>query len=263
MKKTILLYSLLFLFTSVYAISPIKENTLVIDLKSLKSVPEDNIKIYNKSNVSSYKFAIYGYSIIADDWLPINKFQQKDMVKSPDSCHISFNFESYNVSHIAIGTNKGFITQYSTSVKNDDLVIIIENIDTSSNLIDDCTMEIPPIQHEIKKVISVPNVKKDIIYDSALSACVDFFNKSTFVIQHKDKESGTIKGKTDKYIFTIEVKDEKYRITVNDIINEKGHIHPSDLESIFNTYASYVAFSENKINSIIIVISKCIQNSDS
>lgn len=79
------------------------------------------------------------------------------------------------------------------------------------------------------KVVDVPGINKTDLYVKANMWFVDAFKSAESVIQFTDKESGVIKGKyigknvmTGIYIckisttITVEVKDEKYRISFTD-----------------------------------------------
>lgn len=215
---------------------PAKDNAIIIDIDSLSKKPEENIKIINQTRFSNYTFAIYGYKL--NNWLPINIYQRKDFIKVPDSCSISFDFVDYKIRYIAVGVSNGIITKYSTAVKHSDLYIYIEDIDDKSPLKDSCEMSIDfnfkdKVCTETRRVIEATGYNKDEIFDAIMSACVDFFKKSDYVIEYSNKEVGKIKGKykdpdfnhidivdgkieklkNDSYItFTFEIKDNKYRV---------------------------------------------------
>ncbi|MBR6198752.1 MAG: DUF4468 domain-containing protein [Spirochaetales bacterium] len=80
-----------------------------------------------------------------------------------------------------------------------------------------------------QQIIEAPNVNKDDLFVKANTTAVDVFNNADAVIQYSDKEAGIIKGKfiTDIAVYggttraevtiTIEVKDEKVRLSFSDV----------------------------------------------
>lgn len=244
---------------------PKKDNAVIIDISSLPKKPKDNIKIFNKTSFTNYKFAIYGYNNLIHEWLPINKFQKKEMVKTPDSCSINFDFDEYKIKYIAVGVNNGIITKYSTEVKHKDLYLYIDDIDDKSSLTDSCDMAIQmdlSNPTEFKEIVPMGEKKKDSIFDAIMAGCVVIFNKSDYVIEYQDKNAGTIKGKFsdsydifnyEKITFTFDVKDSRYRIKLN-----CSDVPDNDNDLIFE----YYPYIKNILNNMIFVIRNNIKEEE-
>lgn len=86
-----------------------------------------------------------------------------------------------------------------------------------------------PEEVKYQEIVEFPGIEADVLYEKAKSSLVNHFKSSKAVIQYEDKEQGRIKGRAwteviyaltpvnTWFTITIDVKDEKLRITFTDM----------------------------------------------
>lgn len=86
-----------------------------------------------------------------------------------------------------------------------------------------------PEEVKYQEIVEFPGMDANLLYEKAKSSLVNHFNSSKAVIQYEDKEQGRIRGRgwtqvtyaltpvNTWYTITIDVKDEKLRITFTDM----------------------------------------------
>lgn len=275
MKKLLFLLCLLFhglLFAQNYKNPPV-ENAIVFENNIKGKKAEDNFKIINKSDESKFNVEIYYF--FDNSWNLAGSciFAKKDSNCSIDN-KTGKDLDKYSHFAIAIPYSKDF--NYDLDVKHDDLYITITNVTFDENGKEKLTKENEAINDfsRYQKVIQINGKSKEQIYEGILQAAVKIFNKSTYVIEYKDKESGIISGKASfvenngfwvskyNFNFTFEARDGRYRATFDNFENLKGtaNVKYEIDEDVYNE--NFVSNFSNIINTINSTLNSQSSNDD-
>ena len=268
MKRISIIIVLLFLFVfSLFAASPeLTFNTIDNELEVLnfneknKPICEENIKFVNQTN-SKLSFEVYGKK---------NQDSEKDFICSvtvkpngsqSSSCKRGLEYYKY----VYVICKNSTVTFSKITCQHDDMYFYIasaSNVSMDTNEID---------YSKYQKVVKHEGISKDSIYEGILQGCVKVFNKSSFVIEYKDKDTGVVKGKaqhtptwvmsptTYYFVFTFEAKDGRYRATFDDLEYDVGTKHVNRKTYGESEYNEMRQIFDDAINTI----NGCIKSSNS
>ena len=145
-------------------------------------------------------------------------------------------------------------------------IFIISLLLFSSSLL--FAKNLKPEEVKYQEIVEFPGMDANLLYEKAKSSLVNHFKSSKAVIQYEDKEQGRIKGRawTEVYYaltpvntwftITIDVKDEKLRITFTDmrlpdIVTQKEDTKlmylPMQLEKFSKQAKAFVESMKNEI----------------
>lgn len=265
MKKIFTVILILFVSTFCFANTPEKNNAIVINKNEIPKI--NRIEIINNTG-TDFHFAIYGYRVILNEWIPINKFQKSYLSKNK-KCQIDFECAKYGINCISLGIDIGIIENYKEFIKNDIWIVEIDSVNTNLSLADDCKMDFS-LEYDtyFDENEKFDTINKDTIFKGLLSGCIDILSDYSYEILLQDKSLGIIKGRYSdkcKYLcdfdnsgkyqkefiinttFTFYINDEKYRVVFGtDTPSLEFKNGENNLDIMFIEYATYKAY--NKFN---------------
>ena len=243
------------LYISICDDFPVDESkAFFIDVKSMGKF-QDNVEFIGYENLlsaASFKVVCWNNEDESDKIETFFSIGGPDDSDGTDEASTGARFKKFRYFRIISLENKDF--KYSVAFKHDDMKITVYEA------------QAPKWQ----KVIPQPGISKKTIYEGILQGCVIIFNKSTYVIEYKDLESGIIKGKATyypywnwtpfDYVFTFEAKEGRYRITFDNL----EYRLPNGTKKFFNKTACDIVFPkfEEMVEEINAAIKKANTDED-
>lgn len=237
------------------------ENSIIVDslVTGNGERAEDNFKITNNSNVDEIYLTIYAWNHKKSIWelacecslTEKGKTYKKHSKTKKDLDHYRWlSLEADNIDSV----------KYKLSVKHEDLFIDFFDKDGPENTKNNKSRDSDLSKYQ--KVVQFDGFSKEQIYEGILQGCVKVFNKSSYVIEYKDKDTGVIKGKaiyqpswtfsptTYHYVFTMQVREGRYRITFDELTYDVGTEHVNYGPYKEKQYELMIPVFENMISTI-------------
>lgn len=263
MKKiSILMIIILMCISSVFAATPeLKFQTSESETEvqnfntNNKVICKDNVRFLNNTN-SKLSFEVFGKKNAESERV----FLCSLSVKANDTQSASCKKDLEDFKYVYVSCTNGNVSFSKITCEHNDMYFYINS---ANNVTADT--EITDFS-KYQKVVKHEGSSKDSIYEGILQGCVKVFNKSTFVIEYKDKDSGVIKGKaqhtpswafsptTYYFLFTFEAKEGRYRATFDNLEYDVGTAHVGRKgygESEFNEMRPIFDDAINSINECI------------